>query len=240
MADNKKHYAAYKKRLSAMSITAAVTCTMHAQAQEEIEEISVTGSRIRMTSGMATPVRVTVATMDELAAVNPGDSTVEQMAQLPQFLNTQSSRRGSGTFFDTAGGSYRNMRNLGSKRTLILLDGSRLPLADRRGSVNVDMMPTALMRSVDTVTGASAAHGADAPGGDVNFIPDREFQGLFLVCVEREPDDIAQRNGTERQHANGTKSLIPSRASDIRGIWNKRLNTSSRLMIWLPITTCIF
>src|SRR5690606_21684414 len=50
---------------------------------------------------------------------------------------------------------------------------------DKRGSVNVDMMPTALMRSVDTVTGgASAAYGADALGGVVNFILDREFEGL--------------------------------------------------------------
>src|SRR5690606_31213892 len=124
---------------------------------------------------------VTVVTRDELSSFNPGASTVEQMAQLPQFFNTGSSQRGSGTLFDAAGGSYLNMRDLGTARTLILLDGSRLPPADKRGSVNVDMMPTALVRTVDVVTGgASAAYGADALGGVVNFVLDREFEGLKL------------------------------------------------------------
>ena len=169
---------ALKKNILAVSVTTAIACAVHVQAQE-IEEISVTGSRVRMTSGMAEPVPVTVVSMEELSSFNPGASTVEQMSQLPQFFNTLSSQRGSGTLFAQAGGSYLNMRNLGTNRTLILLDGSRLPPADKRGSVNVDMMPTALMRSVDTVTGgASAAYGADALGGVVNFVLDREFEGF--------------------------------------------------------------
>ena len=169
-----------KKSILAVAISTAFSGAIAVQAQDNaIEEISVTGSRIRQTSGMAEPVPVTVVTMDELESFNPGASTVEQMAQLPQFFNTFSSQRGSGTLFAEAGGSYLNMRNLGANRTLILLDGSRLPPADKRGSVNVDTLPTALMRTVDTVTGgASAAYGADALGGVVNFILDREFQGL--------------------------------------------------------------
>jgi outer membrane receptor protein involved in Fe transport len=173
----------FTQKILAVSVTAALSGMPGAYAQQEqgIEEISVTGSRVRMTSGMATPVPVTAVTMQELSSFNPGASTVEQMSQLPQFFSTQSSQRGSGTLFAQAGGSYLNMRNLGTNRTLILLDGSRLPPADKRGSVNVDMMPTALMRSVDTVTGgASAAYGADALGGVVNFILDREFKGFKM------------------------------------------------------------
>ena len=178
---NLRQQSSYRKSLLAVSIAAAVSCNSAVQAQDEITEVSITGSRIRMTSGMAAPVPVTVVTPQELQALNPGASTVEQMGQLPQFFNTLSSQRGAGTLFDSAGGSYLNMRNLGANRTLILLDGSRLPPADKRGSVNVDMLPTALMRSVDTVTGgASAAYGADALGGVVNFILDREFEGLKI------------------------------------------------------------
>ena len=71
------------------------------------------------------------------------------------------------------------MRGLGPERTLVLFDGFRMPPADKRGSVNVDTFPTALVRSVDVVTGgASAAYGADAIGGVTNFILDREFEGL--------------------------------------------------------------
>ena len=52
---------------------------------------------------------------------------------------------------------------------------------DKRGAVNVDTFPTALVRTVDVVTGgASAAYGADALGGVTNFIIDREFQGLKI------------------------------------------------------------
>src|SRR5690606_24164326 len=64
-------------------------------------------------------------------------------------------------------------------RTLVLLDGSRVVPADKSGSVNVDTLPNALIRTVDVVTGgASAAYGADALGGVTNFVIDREFQGL--------------------------------------------------------------
>jgi iron complex outermembrane recepter protein len=173
------HNISLKKKLLAVSISSAISCSFAVQAQDDIEEITITGSRIRVTEGMAEPVPVTVMTPDQLRSLDAGGTVVEQMSALPQFFNTESSQRGSGTLFSRSGGSYLNMRNLGLERTLILLDGSRLPPADKRGSVNVDMLPTALMRSVDTVTGgASAAYGADALGGVVNFILDREFEGL--------------------------------------------------------------
>ena len=65
--------------------------------------------------------------------------------------------------YGSAGGSFLNMRNLGSQRTLVLLDGHRLQPSDKQGTVNPDLLPTALMRNVDVVTGgASAAYGADS------------------------------------------------------------------------------
>jgi iron complex outermembrane recepter protein len=175
-----------KKSLLAASISSALSCGAAAQEQN-VEEITVTGSRVRVTQGMAEPTPVTVVTPDELEAFNAGATTVEQLAQLPQFFNTFSSQRGSGTLFAEAGGSYLNLRNLGRERTLILLDGSRVPPADKRGYVNVDVLPTGLMRSVDVVTGgASAAYGADALGGVVNYRLDREFEGLnFSVGTGR-------------------------------------------------------
>jgi hypothetical protein len=73
------------------------------------------------------------------------------------------------------------MRGLGRDRTLVLFDGLRVPPADKRGQVNVDTLPIALVRSVDVVTGgASAAYGADALGGVTNFVLDREFKGVKL------------------------------------------------------------
>ena len=73
------------------------------------------------------------------------------------------------------------MRGLGRDRTLVLFDGLRVPPADKRGQVNIDTLPTGLVRSVDVVTGgASAQYGADALGGVTNFVLDREFEGFKL------------------------------------------------------------
>ena len=156
---------------------------MGAQAQDGLEEIIVTGSRVPVTQGMAEPTPVTVVTPEDLQAFNAGATTVEQLGQLPQFFNTFSSQRGSGTLFGEAGGSYLDLRALGRQRTLVLLDGSRLPPADKRGAVNVDWLPaSALLSSVDVVTGgASAAYGADALGGVVNYRINREFH-VPTVC----------------------------------------------------------
>jgi len=159
--------------------SAGTAWTQSALAQEELEEIQVTGTRIRATDGMVTPVPVTAVSAAELSTFSPGSTVAEQLATLPQFFNNNTSQRGGGVLFGDGGGSYLNMRNLGTNRTLVLFDGSRVVPADKRGSVNVDTLPTALMRTVDVVTGgASAAYGADALGGVTNFILDREYQGL--------------------------------------------------------------
>ena len=143
------------------------------------EEITVTGTRIRVTDGMAEPVPVTTLTVQELSLFEPGSTIAEQLDALPQFFQTSTAQRGGPALFGNGGGSYLNMRGLGPERTLVLFDGFRMPPADKRGSVNVDTFPTALVRSVDVVTGgASAAYGADALGGVTNFILDREFEGL--------------------------------------------------------------
>lgn len=168
-------------RLSALalSITTAIMGPAVLAAEAELEEIQVTGTRIRTTDGMVTPTPVTSVTTAEVSDFDPGTSISEQLDNLPQFLNTQTAQRGGATLFGDAGGSYLNLRNMGKQRTLVLFDGSRVVPADRASSVNVDNFPTALIRSVDVVTGgASAAYGADALAGVVNFVLDREFQGL--------------------------------------------------------------
>src|SRR5690606_24582490 len=109
---------------------------------------------------------------------NPSSTVSEQLAMLPQFYSTQTAQRGGTTFID-AGGSYLNLRGMGANRTLVLLNGTRMLPSDSFGNVNVDNLPLALMRSVDIVAGgASAAYGADAISGVVNFGLHRDFEGL--------------------------------------------------------------
>lgn len=165
----------------ALAISAATGFTPAVLAQEgtTIEEISVTGSRLRMTDGMAEPTPVTSVTPQELMNFEPGGTVAEQLDALPQFFLTGTAQRGGPTLYGDGGGSYLDMRGLGRNRTLVLLDGTRIVPADKGGTVNVDNIPTALIRSIDVITGgASAAYGADALAGVTNFVLDRDFQGL--------------------------------------------------------------
>ncbi|MDR2213156.1 MAG: TonB-dependent receptor [Pseudomonadales bacterium] len=186
---NAVHKSFTRNILSLSITTAGILLAATASAQQQaIEEISVTGSRITLTSGMETPVPVTVITTTELRDYEPGSTISQQLDALPQFFNNGSPQRGDGgnPSVGSGGPGALNIRNLNSpstgagiSRTLTLLDGARVVPTDKRGTVNVDMFPSALMRSVDVVTGgASAAYGADALGGVVNFVLDREFEGL--------------------------------------------------------------
>jgi len=72
-----------------------------------------------------------------------------------------------------------NLRGLGGNRTLMLMDGRRLPAANQDGSIDVSLIPQQLIRRVDVVTGgASSVYGSDAVAGVVNFILDKNFTGL--------------------------------------------------------------
>ena len=80
----------------ALSVTAALAMTTMVQAQQgaQVEEIAITGTRIRSTDGMVTPTPVTSVTTDEINNYEPGTSISEQLSNLPQFLNTQTAQRG--------------------------------------------------------------------------------------------------------------------------------------------------
>jgi outer membrane receptor protein involved in Fe transport len=150
-------------------------------AQESVEEITVTGSRIQRDTSFTTAVPVTAVTTTDLQNFKPGATVADQLDQLPQFFQTQSAQRGSGALFGGAGRSVVDLRAMGPQRTLVLLDGARIAPADRDGSVHIDNIPSALLSQVEVVTGgASAAYGADALAGVVNFRLNRNFDGLDL------------------------------------------------------------
>lgn len=167
-----------KKALLALFTGSGEAARKHNSENAPLEEITITGSRIRQMTGMTAPTPVTSLTVAELALANPGNTIAEQLSALPQFFSTQSAQRGGTTFID-AGGSYLNLRGMGPNRTLVLLNGSRVIPSDAFGNVNVDNFPTALLSRVEIVTGgASAAYGADAISGVVNFVLDREYEGF--------------------------------------------------------------
>ncbi len=164
---------------SALAIALTISATAYAQEDTELEEIMVTGSRIQNVTGMTTPTPVTAVSMGELTVLSPS-TMISALSQLPQFLGNTNNDTRSG-FFSSPGAGNLNLRGLntgGSGRTLTLLDGRRVVPANGLGSVDINILPSALVQRVDTVTGgASAAYGTDAVAGAVNFILDTNFTG---------------------------------------------------------------
>ena len=147
-------------------------------AEEEAgEAIIVTGSRIaRPNIEAASPVTVVSSEQVELT----GTTTVETLLnELPQVVpgNTRVSNNSGGENFSTI-----DLRGLGPGRTLILLNGERLPASTTTGVTDVSQIPTGLIERIDVVTGgASAVYGSDAIAGVVNFILKKDFEGVELV-----------------------------------------------------------
>ena len=138
------------------------------------EEVSVTGSLIpRPTLEAMSPV----TTMDVEQLTYQGNTRLEDLlTSLPQVFSAQNSSVSNGS----SGTATVNLRNLGAVRTLVLIDGKRMPTGDT-GAISPDLnfIPAALVKRVDLLTGgASSVYGADAVAGVVNFILDRDFEGV--------------------------------------------------------------
>jgi outer membrane receptor protein involved in Fe transport len=146
-----------------------------AQGSGQLEEVTVTGSRI-IRSGMTTPTPVTAVQATELQNMSPG-TLLDSLSQLPQFFNNQTAQQVNGG--QNSGGLNLNLRGAGTNRTLVLLDGRRVTPSNRFGTVDVGVFPKELISSVETVTGgASASYGSDAVAGVVNFRLNTSFTGL--------------------------------------------------------------
>jgi iron complex outermembrane receptor protein len=161
----------------AAGMSAAVVSTAHAQEEAAaggLEEVVVTGSLISDPNHVA-PSPIVIATAEDLQQT--GAVTLEAaLNQLPQFSPAGTAGNGGQ---GTGGHATVNLRGLGSNRNLVLLDGRRLPLSDISGNVDINLIPDAILASVQTITGgASAVYGSDAMSGVVNFITVGHFDGL--------------------------------------------------------------
>ncbi|MDB5459759.1 MAG: hypothetical protein JWO72_1500, partial [Caulobacteraceae bacterium] len=149
-----------------------------------LDSVVVTGSHI-VRNGYSAPTPVTVAPIEQLLDTVPSSIPNALNRDLPQFAGSTGSA-GNSTTGGTAsvfGGNYLNLRNFGAIRTLILLDGRRVPATAINGQVDANVLPQMLVERVDVVTGgASAVYGSDAVTGVVNFVLDKHFNGLKLVA----------------------------------------------------------
>jgi iron complex outermembrane receptor protein len=140
----------------------------------ELAEIVVTGSRIARRDFEANSPITTV--QEDLLEQTSSFALESKLLQLPQFSGAPNSQYATGYF--NSGAATLNLRNLGDNRNLVLLDGRRMQPSTSALAIDINTIPAALIDSIEVITGgASAAYGADAVSGVVNFKLKKNFQG---------------------------------------------------------------
>jgi iron complex outermembrane recepter protein len=144
----------------------------------QLQEVVVTGSRIATPNQTSiSPVQfVSAKTFQQLGATRVED-VLNRLPQVFADQNSTSINGGTGT-------STVDLRGLGAARTLVLVDGQRMPYGDPRiPGADINMIPTPLIENVQILTGgASSIYGPDAVAGVVNFKLMNNFQGVKLVA----------------------------------------------------------
>lgn len=165
-----------------------------AESVEPIEQITVTGSRIRRDNfSSASPLDVVLTEKAAVTGIsNLGDlmNSTTIAAGAPQVTSATS------TAFVQNGGQGVNtlsLRGLGASRTLTLINGRRAGPAGTRGGVSsfdLNVIPLAAIERIEILKdGASSIYGSDAVAGVVNIFTKKETGGTFDAYVMQPAED---------------------------------------------------
>ena len=157
-----------------------------AEEEEVLETVIVTGTRLERSSFDTTQPSTS---FDSDFILNNGfNNTAEAILALPQMaLSGTSLADASGNADRNVGQTFANLYNLGSQRTLTLINGRRTvsgnaPTAfGATGGSQVDLntIPTSLVERVEVVSiGGAPIYGSDAIAGVVNVQMKRDFEGF--------------------------------------------------------------
>lgn len=208
---------------SAFIAVPAMAQETETSAEEDVERIQVTGSRIKRIGELA-PTPVTVIGGDALidAGVN---NVADLLNDLPSSSVGISPETSNNTIF-ASGLNNTDLRGLGSERTLVLVNGRRF-VGGSPGSSAVDLnnIPTAMIERIEITTGgASAVYGSDAVAGVVNIITKTSFDGIELDVSTSQPtqsggeDEFASFTfGSEEGKATFVSNLSWARQKQIAG-----------------------
>jgi iron complex outermembrane recepter protein len=159
----------------------------------ELQEVVVTGSLIkRINAETAEPITILKTdSLKELGITNVQDALNQLAANAPA-INVASS---VGSF--SGGGTYANLRDLGSSRTLILLDGQRLANnANTGNAVDLSGLPFSAFETIEVLReGATAEYGSDAIAGVINFKVKKNYQGAEVEVNFDRPQHEGGGNG---------------------------------------------
>lgn len=191
-------------------------------AGKKTEKISVIGSRIKRTSIETSSPTVTISRQD---IKESGVATVGELLRTQATAST-GNFAGSGGFV-RSGSQTGNLYGLGSGRTLVLVDGERLPRDASLGGTNLALIPTAMVERVEILSGSkSAIYGSDAVAGVINIVTRRDFEGNEVETSLHVPED----GGGEAQSLSvtsginfesGSNLVLSAGASRKNGIYRK-------------------
>ena len=197
-------------RLALTCVTLAVLALMNQaaaqQADQAITRVEVTGSSIKR---IATENALPLTTIRAEDLVARGLTTMSEVATSLTVGATNEPVGGGG------GGTMINMRGLNTNRTLVLLNGRRLPNeAIGDSSINVDVVPMSAVERVEVLRdGASSIYGTDAIAGVVNFITRRSVNETTVSVNAVQPERAG--GGDQRRY-----SIIAGKGDLEKDGWN--------------------
>ncbi|RDS80080.1 TonB-dependent receptor plug domain-containing protein [Dyella psychrodurans] len=199
-----------KNRIASAIAVALTICACNATAQDaaqaqsgqadaakakQMDAVVVTGSHIR---SVDVETSQPVYTMDRKAIQATGLTNVSDiLARMPSIGTpdiTPQDTLSSGT---DVGGRYVDIRNLGSMRTLVLVNGHRWSTS-LSGLTDLSTIPVSLIDRIDVLKdGASSVYGSDAIGGVVNIVLRDHLDGAEFNAYygQNEQGDGQQKNG---------------------------------------------
>jgi iron complex outermembrane recepter protein len=174
----------YKRSLlcAAVSLSLLPLAGQTIAQDESIEEVVVTGSFIRRSEGFQSASQATQLTAEDLEA--QGTLNLGEVIQNLTFVNGAASAITNTIQGTSDRSSNIDLRGLGPRSTLTLLDGKRLA----NQNVNTQIPTIAIQRLDIVADGAAALYGNEAVAGVVNFVPYKSFDGL-RVETYAEGDD---------------------------------------------------
>ncbi len=168
-----------------------------ASAQTTKEEVVVvTGSRLQgKIEGAVSPVAI----IDKERFIEEAVIDIDDLLKKQNEFSGSIGSTSTPSLTDAQGASTLDMRGMGQNRTLVLINGTRAAPFGFRNSVDIDTIPTALIKRVETLTGgASAVYGADAVAGVTNFILNDKFEGLEVTTsggISQRSDNLSSNLG---------------------------------------------
>lgn len=175
--------------------TPAMAQDTESEAEQTVENVVVTGSRIRGIEVTGSPVIGLSRTDIEQT---PATTTTELLSTLPQVFNfgasdasfTSANNQNANRTFGTG----INLRGLGTESTLTLLDGRRMPAAGVQSQFfDPSVIPTMAIQRLEVLAdGSSGIYGSDAVGGAVNIILRKNFEGVEVMARTRQPDGFKE------------------------------------------------